>query len=80
LLGDPDFYGNNKSLKGATKAAAIASEGHLRAMTSHSVTLGARGHLPRGHIEEVTLRFLKQFVHTVSRGYMLDPFVMYPPL
>ena len=41
--------------------------------------LGARGQLPRGHIE-VTLRFLKQFVHTLPRGYMLDSFEMYPPL
>jgi len=43
------------------------------------MTLGARGHLPGGHIE-VTLRFLKQFVHTLPRGYMLDSFEMYPPL
>jgi len=41
--------------------------------------LGARGYLPGGHIE-VTLRFLKQFVHTLPRGYMLDSFTMYPPL
>ena len=38
--------------------------------------LGARGHLPGGHIED-TLRFLKQCVHTLPRGYMLDSFEMY---
>ena len=43
------------------------------------LSLGARGHLPRGHIED-TLRFLKQCVHTLPRGYMLDSFEMYPPL
>ena len=43
------------------------------------VTLGARGHLPGGHIED-TLRILKQCVHTLPRGYMLDSFEMYPPL
>ena len=42
-------------------------------------TLGARGHLPGGHIE-VTLWFFKQCVHTLPRGYMLDSFAMYPPL
>jgi len=42
-------------------------------------TLGARGHLPGGYIED-TLRFFKQFVHTLSRGYMLVTFAMYPPL
>ena len=41
------------------------------------VTLGARGHLPGGHIED-TLRFLKQCVHKLPRGYMLDSFEMYP--
>jgi len=41
--------------------------------------LGARGHLPGGYIED-TLRFFKQFVHTLSRGYMLVTFAMYPPL
>jgi len=40
---------------------------------------GARGYLPRGHIE-IILRFLKQCVYTLSRGYMLDSFEMYPPL
>jgi len=44
-----------------------------------TLTLGSRGCLPGGHIE-VTLRFLKQFVHTLPRGYMLDSFAMYPPL
>jgi len=43
------------------------------------LSLGARGHLPRGYIED-TLRFFKQFVHTLSRGYMLVTFAMYPPL
>ena len=42
-------------------------------------TLGARGHLSRGDIE-VTLRFFKQFIHTLSRGYMVESFAMYPPL
>ena len=44
-----------------------------------ALALGARGYLPGGHIED-TLRFLKQFVHTLPRGYMLDSFEMYPPL
>ena len=43
------------------------------------VALGAKGHLPRGYIED-TLRFFKQFTQTVSRGYMLSSFTMYPPL
>ena len=42
-------------------------------------TLGAKGHLPRGYIED-TLRFFKQFTQKVSRGYMLSSFTMYPPL
>ena len=42
-------------------------------------TLGAKGHLPRGYIED-TLRFFKQFTQKVSRGYMLGSFTMYPPL
>ena len=42
-------------------------------------TLGAKGHLSRGDIE-VTLRFFKQFIHTLSRGYMVETFAMYPPL
>ena len=42
-------------------------------------TLGAKEHLPRGYIED-TLRFFKQFTQTVSRGYMLSSFTMYPPL
>jgi len=48
-------------------------------LSSHQHALGARGHLPGGHIED-TLRFLKQCVHTLPRGYMLDSFEMYPPL
>ena len=48
-------------------------DGELR----HS--LGAKGHLPRGYIED-TLRFFKQFTQTVSRGYMLSSFKMCPPL
>ena len=43
------------------------------------VSLGAKGHLPRGYIED-TLRFFKQFTQKVSRGYMLSSFTMYPPL
>ena len=43
------------------------------------VTLGAKGHLPRGYVED-TLRFFKQFTQKVSRGYMLSSFTMYPPL
>ena len=43
------------------------------------LTLGAKGHLPRGYIED-TLRFFKQFTQKVSRGYMLSSFTMYPPL
>jgi len=42
-------------------------------------SLGARGHLPGGYIED-TLRFFKQFVHTLPGGYMLVTFEMYPPL
>jgi len=42
-------------------------------------SLGARGHLSRGDIE-VTLRFFKQFIHTLSRGYMVESFAMYPLL
>ena len=40
---------------------------------------GARGHLSGGDIE-VTLRFFKQFIYTLSRGYMVETFAMYPPL
>jgi len=43
------------------------------------LALGARGHLSRGDIE-VTLRFFKQFIHTLSRGYMVESFAMYLPL
>ena len=42
-------------------------------------TLGARGHLSRGYIED-TLWFYNQFVQTLSRGYMLESFTKYPPL
>jgi len=35
--------------------------------TSDELTLGAKGHLSRGDIE-VTLRFFKQFIHTLPRG------------
>ena len=43
------------------------------------LSLGAKGHLPGGYIED-TLRFFKQFTQKVSRGYMLGSFTMYPPL
>jgi len=46
---------------------------------SEPFALGAKGHLPRGYIED-TLRFFKQFTQKVSRGYMLGSFTMYPPL
>jgi len=45
--------------------------------TANTLTLGARGHLSGGDIE-VTLRFFKQFIHTLSRGYMVESFAMYP--
>ena len=45
----------------------------------HHHTLGAKGHLPRGYIEDI-LRFFKQFAQKVSRGYMLGSFTMYLPL
>jgi len=47
--------------------------------SSDQQALGARGHLSKGDIE-VTLRFFKQFIHTLSKGYMVESFAMYPPL
>ena len=55
------------------------ADAHLKGLLEEAVTLGAKGHLPRGYIED-TLRFFKQFTQKVSRGYMLSSFTMYPPL
>ena len=67
------------SYNGASGQGLVACTDSDWASDSDGHSLGAKGHLPRGYIED-TLRFFKQFTQTVSRGYMLSSFTMYPPL